>query len=318
MEPAMTSAISATSIRNDRRAFTLVELLVVIGIIVLIASIGIPMGMKAYRAGDRARAQADLNSIAVALEQFKADWGDYPRPESQGANCGFAALGRYLIGPGPAAAASTPKFNASRTTPYGIGDVASDGATPPKEYVWVDPDTAPTSSPPTAGWMLVSYADGHDGPGMKKPIGGRTYGPYLQADKFKMRGLAILDRQGNPILYFPALAAKPNIHSANGFAMSYDPALPNSPRPLYNIGDNEMPFRVPTETDNVKSLRTLQIVLGDTNCDNMIGTGETEVTTAPFLLWSAGPDGVFGPVRAAGTDPTTDQIRTCDDVTNFK
>ena len=52
MERTMTFAASATLIRKPRHAFTLVELLVVIGIIVVIASIGIPMGFKAYRAGE--------------------------------------------------------------------------------------------------------------------------------------------------------------------------------------------------------------------------------------------------------------------------
>ena len=59
MEPVMTFAVLATSIRKRHRAFTLVELLVVIGIIVIIASLAIPMSIKAYRAGDRARTAAN-------------------------------------------------------------------------------------------------------------------------------------------------------------------------------------------------------------------------------------------------------------------
>src|SRR5690349_9673228 len=96
MEPKMTSAASATS-SSRRNAFTLIEMLVVIGIIVLVVSITVPMVMKAYKAGDRARTAADLQAISVALEAFKTDFGDYPRPEA--ANTGFAQLGRYLIGP---------------------------------------------------------------------------------------------------------------------------------------------------------------------------------------------------------------------------
>ncbi len=73
----MTSATSATSSLKTRHAFTLVELLVVIGIIVVLASIGVPMGMKAYKAAERSRIQADLNTITVGLEAFKRRffWG---------------------------------------------------------------------------------------------------------------------------------------------------------------------------------------------------------------------------------------------------
>src|SRR4051812_32667709 len=102
MEPAMTSATSATSIRKSssrRSAFTLIELLVVIGIILVIAGIALPLIMKSYRAGERQRGQADLTTITVALEAFKGDFGDIPRPDASGTNTGFAVLGRYLIGP---------------------------------------------------------------------------------------------------------------------------------------------------------------------------------------------------------------------------
>src|SRR5256885_4243924 len=98
MEPKMTSATSATLIHKPRRAFTLIELLVVIGIIVLIVSIAIPMTMKAYRAGERARTKADITTIEVAIEAFKGDFNDIPRPDGAGAasgsNTGFACLGR--------------------------------------------------------------------------------------------------------------------------------------------------------------------------------------------------------------------------------
>ena len=61
------------------------------------------------------------------------------------------------------------------------------------------------------------------------------------------------------------------------------------------------------------------MLLGDLNHDGQIGSGETEVTTAPYILWSAGPDGIFGPARTANSDLTPDQLKSnYDDVTNFR
>jgi hypothetical protein len=86
----------------------------------------------------------------------------------------------------------------------------------------------------------------------------------------------------------------------------------------YNAGDGEIFFRAPGETVTTKSLESIQLMLGDTNHDGVIGTGETESSNAPYLLWSAGPDGVYGPLRAANTDPTPQGALKCDDVTNFR
>src|SRR5688500_15384527 len=74
------SQSSTPSPRHLRRpAFTLVEVLVVIGIMVVIAGIAIPMINKARKQGIRVRVAGDLNTIGVALEAYKNDFGDYPR-----------------------------------------------------------------------------------------------------------------------------------------------------------------------------------------------------------------------------------------------
>jgi general secretion pathway protein G len=77
----MVRTSNSSAPRSRRRGFTLVELLVVIGIIVLLASIALPMVLSARRNASRVRAQSDLNTVAVALEAYKADFKDYPRPD---------------------------------------------------------------------------------------------------------------------------------------------------------------------------------------------------------------------------------------------
>src|SRR5436190_18954039 len=134
MEPMMTSAASATSIHKPRRAFTLIELLVVIGIIVLVVAIAVPMTMKAYRAGERARTQGDLTTITVAIEAFKGDFNDIPRPEDAGSgsglNTGFACLGRFLVGP---FGAGTTNFT-NATSPFHPGECIVGSGTPLPQY----------------------------------------------------------------------------------------------------------------------------------------------------------------------------------------
>src|SRR4051812_41748516 len=79
-----------------RGGFTLIEMLVVIGIIVLLAGLTIPMVVKARRSAGRTKLASDFGTISQALEEYKNTFGDYPRVEQP--NTGFAVLGRALIG----------------------------------------------------------------------------------------------------------------------------------------------------------------------------------------------------------------------------
>jgi prepilin-type N-terminal cleavage/methylation domain-containing protein len=292
-----------------RRAFTLIELLVVIGIIAVLVGVLIPLTMRAYRVADAKRTQADLNTLGVALEAFKGDFDDYPRPNAP--NTGFADLGRFLVGPyGTLGTDFIPP-----TAPYLVGDCAKTGSPPNEvEYVCIFPTASP---PPSANWQGFGFTDQKPGPGIKRPRGGHVYGPYIQADKFKMRGLAILDRQGNPILYFAASPGRPNIHTANGFATVDAYSGPkNGSR--YNLADDEIFFRASGESNAQYSGPAIQQMLGDKNSNGVIDAGETEAASAPFLLWSAGADGIYGPPRLASSSVTAQQIQACDDVTSFK
>src|SRR5271154_1752165 len=64
---------------NNRKAFTLVELLVVIGIIAILAGLLLPMVNQVYRSSKITGQKADFVTIANALDAYKADFGDYPR-----------------------------------------------------------------------------------------------------------------------------------------------------------------------------------------------------------------------------------------------
>src|SRR4051812_49044875 len=62
-----------------RQGFTLIEMMVVIGVIIVLAGILIPTVLQARKGARRARIAADLNTITIALEAYQGDFGDFPR-----------------------------------------------------------------------------------------------------------------------------------------------------------------------------------------------------------------------------------------------
>jgi prepilin-type N-terminal cleavage/methylation domain-containing protein len=60
------------------RAFTLVELLVVIAIIAILAGLIVGLAGVAGRKGKEARVRGELNQLVTAIERYKAELGQYP------------------------------------------------------------------------------------------------------------------------------------------------------------------------------------------------------------------------------------------------
>ena len=61
----------------SKRAFTLIELLIVVAIIAILAAIAVPNFLEAQVRSKVARAQADMRSIATALESYRVDNSGY-------------------------------------------------------------------------------------------------------------------------------------------------------------------------------------------------------------------------------------------------
>jgi len=70
-----------TNCSGDRRynAFTLIELIVVIGIIIVLAGLVLSTAGYARKKGARARAETEIAAMSAACESYKADNGIYPR-----------------------------------------------------------------------------------------------------------------------------------------------------------------------------------------------------------------------------------------------
>jgi general secretion pathway protein G len=79
----MKSSIVKTrpSMRAARRAFTLIELLLVMVIIAILAGIVVPKVVNRVGESKITRAKADLSSIKTALNMFNIDNGRYPTTE---------------------------------------------------------------------------------------------------------------------------------------------------------------------------------------------------------------------------------------------
>jgi type II secretory pathway pseudopilin PulG len=249
-----------------RRAFTLVELTVVIGVLMLLTSLLIPMVAKAHRVAVRSRMKADIATIGTGLEAYRLDQRDYPRlsdsPEGVEVD-GAVLLCWALVSPGPAG------------------------------------------------------QDGADGPGFRlHGTHGTTYGPYINPGSFHISGTddtsaELLDRNDRPIHYCPANNPGNNIHAANGFVADTYYGGATGPKPMYDHGYFEYCL----------DLKTMQGMMGDSNNTGGIEADETPAWTGSYILWCAGPNGIFGPDPekiVLKPDGTVDFARSpSDDVTNF-
>lgn len=297
MELPMTSATFHSDSSARRRGFTLTEILVVIGIIVVLVGILLPTVMKAYTQANKNKAALELQAIGTALEAYKADFGDYPRTAPGSTDTGAHVLCRALFAPGPQ----------SDVTP---GDQQGDGA-----------GTGANGTTPALGFRV-------------RPGGsGKVWGPYLQTDRWiidddttagdtigSYANVVIYTKEYTPILYYPATPTKPNVTlvpsaTSGGYCEAY---TANWPLPLYCSSDNVTLLATPN----------LQGLLGDYSCNGAIDStygAEQSIGNFPYLLFNAGPDGIFGPSTAlnpsvssaAGWTSNKALIASCDDITNF-
>jgi hypothetical protein len=234
--------------------------------------------------------------IQIALDAYRSDFQDYPRfaePTVDQATQNNSYNGTWL------------DFKADRGARLLCQALISPG-------------------PAGNGYYANPGEDGADGPGFRirrtiagggstGVISGKVYGPYLAADKFKlessmpnMQDAKILDNNGNPILYFPALPGPPSVSLPNSFIYSMDPktyVAGTTVKPLYNAYDNSEDT---TTNKPLLSTADMQYLLGDTNNNGMIDSGDlpgaAAVTTQPYLLWTAGRDGMFGRDKNGKTD----------------
>ena len=81
-----------------RKAFTLIELLIVVAIIAILAAIAVPNLLEAQVWAKVSRVRNDLRAIATGMETYFIDWNDYPETNDEALiSPGFRAAARGLL-----------------------------------------------------------------------------------------------------------------------------------------------------------------------------------------------------------------------------
>ena len=353
-----------------RPAFTLVEMLVVIGIITVIAGLLGVVVSKARGTASKFQLAAQLQTIAVGLDAYKTDFQAYPITTVADGVTGNAddeinadgfrgarMLCKALMGQCPqgaltGATATTGTFDPARPNQDG-----SDGfgfRVPGRSGVFAIDQGNPA---PTATRTMIA---------------GKVYGPYLNIDKFKVVDITtadsyvvntktyqqgdfvkgniytdravLLDANGSPILYFPCLNPQaPASAASTSFAyvqvghVTTVPPNDYDPTSAYETGSATLypGTAMYRSTDNSFWINAplFRKCLGDINLNNSTGTdlatdgdgvvnasfNEQPAVIGKYILWTAGPDKIFGPNLQGNVNAVHVAIkRGYDDVTNFQ
>ena len=320
---------SMSSSRSGLRpGFTLLELLVAMGIMIVLAGLLVPMLVRAYGVADRTRLSAQLATISTAIEAYRQDFGDIPRFEGSAGTVmpGANLLGLKLVGPLDATAIGSVAVTGPN---FAVGQIAVNAGVP---YTLANATTA--SGPTGAGWFQVPTlggGDGVDGPGFKSPsrannqaAAGPTRGAYIDTNRFTVQGTVILDAVGNPILYYPSRVRTANVRLNSGYLG--DVGRSNGGNFVFNAQDNVELF-VTSFTPNLspaEAVARTRSIFGDTNANGIIDADETRRATGSFVLMSAGPDRQLGQ-RGGEAWPSTSSasqrrafVNKLDDVNNFE
>ena len=69
---------------RSTRAFTLVELLMVMALLALLGGLIFSLATGTFRRGESSRAQSEIEAISVALDAYRLHFGDYPQARTPG------------------------------------------------------------------------------------------------------------------------------------------------------------------------------------------------------------------------------------------
>ena len=141
-------------------AFTLIELVVVLGLIIVMTGLVLSTVGYARKKGARARAETEIAAMAAACESYKADYGVYPRDTSNNTTDNLAALTASPT-PDPRPTSYDPtdsRYSAASFYLYTqlSGDTAGNRSPTAKSYMAFKPNML---LPPGGNGIVTAIAD---------------------------------------------------------------------------------------------------------------------------------------------------------------
>jgi type II secretory pathway pseudopilin PulG len=311
------------AVRDRKGGFTIVELLVVFGIIVLVAGILLPSFTMVRRSARETKQKAQLTAISLGLTAFKNDFGDYPEssfeepvPPLPGEfYCGAQKLAEALVGWDMLGFHPDSKFNINGyddpPSTWFIYDSSTDEALRERKGYYLELETANVFRIGNA----LGEQNGLFGNLLVPPLAGNT---HVICDVYGVKMVKVggdMVKAGAPILYYRANTSSKNMT---------DPLLNLR---IYNAGDNgpiinlgrltrdgspgRSHYRTGVDThydlnnENVDGYQGFTLYINDYR----VVSNPLDPTARPwpcrpdsYLLISAGLDGLYG---------------TADDITNF-
>jgi len=284
---------------NRRAAFTIVELLTVMSIIVILIGLLVPALNQVKRFAYGVKQMAQLKSIDTAIELFNSEFDGYPDSSATGpdgaAYCGAMKLCEAVMGQDLMGVHQDSIFRADGT----------DGLKP----LYPDVNSAPVAYQNSLSMRRGPYLPPENANAYRLQDLYANPGPFaprhfVLCDVFRrVTHRATGKKVGMPILYYKANTANTNHNVAN----------PNDEQNIYNYRDNQALLMLGKPWDQGGTASTphrLAVENGKQGVRFYMNTKNEKVTTASrpyradtYILISAGWDGEYG---------------TPDDICNFE
>lgn len=311
----MNTGLTETRGAGGRRGgFTLVEMMVVIGIIAILASIGLIMAGKALGQSKTAATKGLLHAIGTAMESFKNDFGDYPplitRLDGGFENPPEATAPSAIVTPemwgekarlagnlNTARLATQYSYKYARywsewsLAPYvlGVGDLNGDGDTD-KDKLHLD-DGNPGFGFRNPGeqylaWTRVEQVSGQPKLVHEPPDEGPVYGPYIDPGSTRK----FLERV--PVVYNPSTKRIEATTSAQSNQYMYRFVDPwGNPIRYYRHWQTKDPTTDEATIDyapiEIRSFKALEAEYEKDMTESDMGS-DALVMRAPYMLLAAG------------------------------
>ena len=136
----------------SRKAFTLIELLIVVAIIAILAAIAVPNFLEAQTRSKVSRVKADMRSVATAVEAYSIDYNHYPVGHSMPPNWDRWDLSLCYELSTPVAYMTSVNIADPFMPNKGAVMTAANVISPISYFSYEDYDPAPNVPPFWSGW----------------------------------------------------------------------------------------------------------------------------------------------------------------------